>query len=467
VTLQNFINLLALLLLASIMDVPLLNRTVPIVYDGSTEHEGGTTMTAKPPAPLSKGQMLVLIINNATIRPCSSYLGLFQAYLLDSLGFSMLDISYIESALQIGSISAFLFPVFIAKFDELSTRMFGLRMTERGLLSYLHALCGVTIASYMVFGGLGYYIATRFLFGLSRRLYSSYKNSMVARHSKEEDWLLNYAVLKISEPLTMAYLIGFGVLLNHSSYALCMSFLSAPLILSSLLLYWFMPTDSINAAAADGESSSIWDLLTVLNDFDRALKSVIGFCGGLKISMFSLILSSWFSDWFHVNLSAYYMVLAVQIVAEFGGIFLTILYGKYIQKASAILLYAFSKFIGVVCFGLIWAAILFPDAVAISYESALAITGFMYLSSMLRSASGGTINMQLADVPRQRALFSSFKFSCITCGSLVGILMAAHLYQHSGMRSVAMFGTLICSMSCTLCIVLWWRLKNRSFDAQN
>eukprot|EP01084_Bolivina_argentea_P244366 409380_1 len=164
---------------------------------------------------LTNCQLLTLIINTITIRPCARYILLFQSYLLAELDFTIIDIAYIESARNIGGIVSFVFPIIISKINTF--RIFNGYISYRFVLSCLHTFAGLLILSYTLFGGFPHYFVTRFIFGIVIRLFSSYKNSMIATFTKKKDWIISYALIYLSYPLTIFYLIAFGFLLNYTS----------------------------------------------------------------------------------------------------------------------------------------------------------------------------------------------------------------------------------------------------------
>eukprot|EP00484_Ammonia_sp_Unknown_P031070 CAMPEP_0197030658 /NCGR_PEP_ID=MMETSP1384-20130603/9845_1 /TAXON_ID=29189 /ORGANISM="Ammonia sp." /LENGTH=326 /DNA_ID=CAMNT_0042460049 /DNA_START=422 /DNA_END=1399 /DNA_ORIENTATION=+ len=326
-------------------------------------------------------------------------------------------------------------------------------------------MAGLIVLSYTVFDSLSYYIITRFVFGVLANLFSAYKNTYIAQFSKsKEDWMINYALVYLAWPLTIVYLIGFGFLLYYTNYTYSVVFLSVPLILTSLYLFVSLPANSIDEANNNNNTSSFSEYVPVLMNMNRGLKMLIGFFGGMKICMFTLVLSSWFKEYFHLNAATYYSVLVVQAGAEFSGIFLTILYKKYKNRlrnahhgqfdSSAVFLYTLSKFVGAFVFAVIYLSE--TVHLQISYEAALVLTAFMYFSSMLRNTCGGTLNMQLIqEKPHQQAMFNSAKRSVIALGQICGSFVAAYMYSYDGMKTVSLVGTGICAISSVSCCVLW------------
>eukprot|EP01083_Nonionella_stella_P156810 508212_1 len=442
--------------------------------DSDIESINASNHVPKEAATLTSCELAVITINAVTIRPCNQYLVLFQSYLINNLNFTMIDIGHVVALKHLGGIVSFIFPIIITKINRHSS----IKISYRYLLTTLHLLAGVVTMSYLYFDDLFYYMLSRFLYGILIKLFASYKLVYIAQFTKNDgDLIIKYALTYLAWPATIFYLIGFGFLLKYTAFEWSMLWISAPLVITSLLLLLFLPNTNIDetqhSAKKDVSQSLMMDWLSILFDLNRGLKIIIGFYAGFKMAMFTIVLSSWFQHYFNLNSATYYTVLLAQAISEVVSLCLTIVYKKWKTRSAAnrgdaphdstaIFLYTLSKLIGSIVFGLIYISH-FTDKITISYPIALIFTGLMYFSSMLRFASGATLNMEIiSQEPHKRAIFISIKKSVNALGNLLGTLCAVYGYEYDGMKSVSLYGTLICSISFGSCCLLWFNMKKHN-----
>ena len=473
---------------------------------------------------LSCMQMFSLIVNTMSVVSCLNFLWTYESYILDDIGLSVTEMSYVLVARYVGSLFSFVFPTLLSKINKHC-----MQMQYRWILGVVHGLAGFITLSYIFLDdSLIFYIITRFLIGILVRIFSVYKNLMIINYAKStKSWILNYSLIYIGYPLaTFLFLIPFGFILFYGNFELGIIWISVPLILTSLLLFMTLPDSDISYSVVEkakkdtNNDVSWWEYASVLKSINRCLKMFIGVLGAIKVAMFGLSLSFWFSSTYDLNSYEFYIVVFFECLGQISAIVMAVVIGyrkiinaradtsspanagaatgaaggaasgsnaatsdgagdeykeitgneeksdnnngdnntKPKHDSTAIGLYTMSKVLSFVCFFIMY---IWFDTLPIYV--ALLITFTMYFCSMVRNTTGGTLNMQLVeDIPNRRAQFSAYKLSFMSIGSIMGYYFGSMIYEDFGIRYIALTGMIVAATSSCCCFLLWYRMKRQN-----
>lgn len=93
---------------------------------------------------LSKTFYFWLILISSTVSSCTTFLLTYEAYIIDDIGMSVDEFSWVVNAKTIGGSIAFIFPLLLSKMDKYTS----LTVRYNIILPLLYAFVGILVFSY-------------------------------------------------------------------------------------------------------------------------------------------------------------------------------------------------------------------------------------------------------------------------------------------------------------------------------